>query len=175
VTADPWRCEACGAAYDMAACTLEVGLVRLALDGPEGFRLGSAGIEAEVAPLLEPCTCGGRLVAGGEPGKLGSDPVFSGEAVRPLARRGWEVLAGSDQPGLARLREVWRPRALRLLGRDEELSPEDVLGLRLEQRLAGLREEIDRARAAGDEDAAQMAHARYIELGTSYARRFAAR
>ena len=26
-----------------------------------------------------------------------------------------------------------------------------------------------------DEDAAQMAHARYIELGTSYARRFAAR
>jgi hypothetical protein len=85
------------------------------------------------------------------------------------------VLAGCEEPGLERLREVWRPRALRLLGRDEELSPEDVLGLRLEQRLAGLREEIDRARAAGDEDAAQMAHARYIELGTSYARRFAAR
>ena len=29
VTADPWRCEACGTAYDMASCTLEVGLVRL--------------------------------------------------------------------------------------------------------------------------------------------------
>jgi hypothetical protein len=174
VTADPWRCEACEAAYDMAACTLEVGLVRLALDGPEGFRLGSAGIEAEVAPLLEPCTCGGRLVPGGTE-KLGSDPVFSHKALLPLARRGWEVLAGCEEPGLARLREVWRPRALRLLGRDEELSSEDILGLRLEQRLAGLREEIDRARAAGDEDAAQMAHARYIELGTSYARRFAAR
>jgi len=175
VTADPWRCEACGTAYDMASCTLEVGLVRLALDGPDAFRLGSAGIEAEVAPLLEPCACGGRLAAGGEPEKLGSDPVFSDEALLPLARRGWEVLAGCEEPGLERLREVWRPRALRLLGRDEELSPEDVLGLRLEQRLAGLREEIDRARAAGDEDAAQMAHARYIELGTSYARRFAAR
>jgi len=158
----------------MAACTLEVGLVRLALDGPDAFRLGSAGIEAEVAPLLEPCACGGRLVAGGD-ATLGSDPVVAREALLPLARRGWEVLAGCEEPGLQRLREVWRPRALRLLGRDEELSPEDVLGLRLEQRLAGLREEIDRARAAGDEDAAQMAHARYIELGTSYARRFAAR
>ena len=68
-----------------------------------------------------------------------------------------------------RLREVWRPRALRLLGREAELTREDVLGLRLEQRLAGLQAEIERARAAGDDDAAQMAHARYIELGTSYA------
>jgi hypothetical protein len=74
-----------------------------------------------------------------------------------------------------RLREVWRPRAMRLLGRDDELTNEDVLELRLEQRLADLRAEIDRARAAGDDDAAQMAHARYIEIGTSYARRFAAR
>ena len=174
MTADPWHCEACGAGYDMASCTLEAGLVRLALDGPDGFRLGSAGIVAELAPLLEPCACGGRLAPGG-PEKLGSDPVFSPDALRPLARRGWEVLAGCDEPGLARLREVWRARALRLLGRDEELTNEDVLELRLEQRLAGLRAEIDRARAAGDEDAAQMAHARYIELGTSYARRFAAR
>lgn len=174
MTADPWHCEACGAAYDMASCTLEVGLVRLALDGPDGFRLGSAGIGAEVAPLLEPCACGGRLAPGGDE-RLGSDPGFSAEALRPLARRGWEVLAGCDDPGLVRLREVWRARALRLLGRDEELSNEDVLELRLEQRLAGLRAEIDRARAAGDEDAAQMAHARYIEIGTSYARRFAAR
>jgi len=86
-----------------------------------------------------------------------------------------EVLEGADDPGLRRLREVWRPRALRLLGREAELTPEDVLGLRLEGRLAGLQAEIDRARAAGDDDAAQMAHARYIELGTSYARRFAAR
>jgi hypothetical protein len=174
VTSDPWHCEACGAAYDMAGRTLEAGLVRLALDGPEGFRLGSAGIEAELAPLLDPCACGGRLAPGGD-ATSGSDPVVAREALLPLARRGWEVLVECDEPGLARLREVWRPRALRLLGRDEELTNEDVLELRLEQRLAGLRAEIDRARAAGDEDAAQMAHARYIELGTSYARRFAAR
>jgi hypothetical protein len=174
VTSDPWRCEACGAAYDMAGRTLEVGLVRLALDGPEGFQLGSAGIEAEIAPLLEPCACGGRLVPGGD-ATTGSDPIVAREALIPLARRGWAVIEECREPGLSRLREVWRPRALRLLGRDEELSKEDVFELRLEQRLSDLRAEIDRARAAGDEDAAQMAHARYIELGTSYARRFAAR
>jgi hypothetical protein len=158
----------------MAARTLEAGLVRLALDGPEGFRLGSSGIEAELAPLLEPCPCGGRLAPGGD-ATLGSDPVVARDAIEPLARRGWEVLEACDEPGLVRLREVWRPRALRLLGRDDELSNEDVLDLRLEQRLTDLRAEIDRARAAGDQDAAQMAHARYIEIGTSYARRFAAR
>ena len=174
MTADPWHCEECGAAYDMALRTLEVGLVRLALDGTDGFKLGSEGIEAEVAALLEPCSCGGRIAPGGD-ATLGSDPVVAREALGPLARTGWAVLEGADDPGLARLREVWRPRALRLLGRESELTPEDVLGLRLEQRLAGLQAEIDRARAAGDEDAAQMAHARYIELGTSYARRFAAR
>lgn len=175
MTSDPWHCEACGAPFDMASRTLEVGLVRLALHGSDGFKLGSEGIEAEVAPLLEPCTCGGRLAAGGEPAKLGSDPVFAREWLVPLATAGWEVLEGCEDPALVRLREVWRPRALRLLGREAELSPEDVLGLRLEGRLSDLRAEIDRARAAGDDDAAQMAHARYIELGTSYARRFAAR
>jgi hypothetical protein len=175
VTADPWHCEACGAAFDMASHTLEVGLVRLALDGTDGFRLGSEGIEAEVAALLEPCGCGGRLAAGGKPAILGSDPVFAREALVPLATAGWEILEACDDPALGRLRDVWRPRALRLLDRAAELSPEDVLGLRLESRLADLRAEIDRARAAGDDDAAQMAHARYIELGTSYARRFAAR
>jgi hypothetical protein len=175
VTADPWRCEACGAAFDMASRTLEVGLVRLALHGSDGFKLGSEGIEAAVAPLLERCGCGGRLVAGGEPATLGSDPVFAREGLVPLAAVGWEVLEGCDDRALGRLREVWRPRALRLLGREAELSPDDVLDLRLEGRLADLRAEIDRARAAGDDDAAQMAHARYIELGTSYARRLAAR
>jgi hypothetical protein len=175
MTADPWHCESCGAAYDMASRGLEVGLVRLALHGAEGFRLGTPGIEADVARLLAPCVCGGRLAPGGEPAILGSDPVFAAEELRAVAAAGWDVLERSEDPALGRLRDVWRPRALRLLGREAELSPEDVLGLRLEQRLAGLQAEIDQARAAGDDDAAQMAHARYIELGTNYARRFAAR
>ena len=174
MTADPWHCEACGAAYDMASRTLEVGLVRLALNGADGFTLGSEGIEADVAPLLEPCACGGRIAPGGD-ATLGSDPVVAREALVPLATAGWAVLEASDDAALGRLRDVWRPRALRLLGRESELTPEDVLGLRLESRLADLRAEIERAQAAGDDDAAQMAHARYIEIGTGYARRFAAR
>ncbi len=95
----------------------------------------------------------------------------------PFAKRGWEVLEASRDPGLARLRERsgGRGRCV-LLGREDELTPRGaVLELRLEERLAGLQAEIERARAAGDDDAAQIAHARYIELGTTYARRFAAR
>ena len=41
-------------------------------------------------------------------------------------------------------------------------------GLRLEDKLAALAAEIERATTAGDEDAAEAAHARYIELGTTY-------
>ena len=70
----------------------------------------------------------------------------------------------------------WRPCGGRgrcgLLGRDADLTREQQLELRLEQRLANLQAEIERARCAGDEDAAQAAHARYIELGTTFVRRF---
>ena len=47
-----------------------------------------------------------------------------------------------------------------------------MLRLRLEDKLAALQAELERARAAGDDDAAEAAHARYIELGTTYVRRF---
>jgi hypothetical protein len=67
---------------------------------------------------------------------------------------------------------VWRPRALVLMGREQELAKEDVLRLRLEDKLAALQAEVERATAAGDSDAAEAAHARYIELGTTYVRRF---
>ena len=75
-------------------------------------------------------------------------------------------------PALTELREVWRPRALVLMGREQELAKEDVLRLRLEDKLAALQAEVERATAAGDSDAAEAAHARYIELGTTYVRRF---
>ena len=67
---------------------------------------------------------------------------------------------------------LWRSRALVLLGRAAELTREQQLELRLEGRLAGLQDDIERARSAGDEEAAQAAHARYIELGTTFMRRF---
>src|SRR6478736_2927912 len=119
---DLWSCRACGSQIDLAGCSVEVGLVRLAVRGGDGFQLGGAGIEAT--------------------------------------------------PALTELREVWRPRALVLMGREQELAKEDVLRLRLEDKLAALQAEVERATAAGDSDAAEAAHARYIELGTTYVRRF---
>ena len=82
------------------------------------------------------------------------------------------MLEASTDPRLQRLRALWRSRALVLLGREAELTREQQLELRLEGRLAGLQAEIERARGAGDEEAAQAAHARYIELGTTFVRRF---
>ena len=147
--------------------------MRLAAQGEDGFRLGSQGIEAEVAPLLSPCDCGGTLERGLPP--HGDSPRFAGfdrDALAPLAERGWAVLEASADPRLQRLAALWRARALVLLGREAELTREQQLELRLEGRLAGLQAEIERARGAGDEEAAQAAHARYIELGTTFMRRF---
>jgi hypothetical protein len=171
---DPWCCRDCGAAYELATRSLEVGLVRLAVEGDDGFRLGSDGIEVHLEPLLAPCGCGGRLRRGQAPD--GAWPraavAFDTGALRPFAERGWAVLEASADPRLERLAALWRSRALVLLGREDELTREQGLELRLEGRLAGLQDEIERAREAGDDAAAQSAHARYIELGTTYMRRF---
>jgi hypothetical protein len=174
---DPWRCGECGLPYELALRSLEVGLVRLATRGESGFRLGSEGIEAELAPLLAPCACGGHLERDRERGLSPHGdsprlPAFDEAALHPLAERGWEVLEASTDPRLERLRALWRSRALVLLGRAGELTREQQLELRLEGRLAGLQDDIERARSAGDEEAAQAAHARYIELGTTFMRRF---
>jgi hypothetical protein len=170
---DLWPCSRCGMPHELAPRSLEVGLVRLAMRGEDGFRLGSAGIEAELEPLLEPCACGGRLNRGQAPD--GDSPrvaTFDQAALRPLAERGWAALEASTDPRLQRLAALWRARALVLLGREADLTREQQLELRLEGRLAGLQAEIERARGAGDEEAAQAAHARYIELGTTFVRRF---
>ena len=170
---DLWSCRDCGTAYELAARSLEVGLVRLAVDGEAGFRLGSDGIESHIEPLLAPCECGGRVAPGGDCPRFGGDsPRFNAQALRPLAERGWAILEASADPRLQRLAALWRSRALVLLGREDELTREQQLELRLEGRLAGLQADIERARAAGDDDAAQAAHARYIELGTTFMRRF---
>ena len=178
---DVWRCRDCGTPYELATRSLEVGLVRLAVDGEGGFRLGSDGIESHLEPLLAPCECGGHLARGLTPNgtatevqqpTFGVRPRFQAEALRPLAERGWAILEASADPRLERLARLWRSRALVLLGRDGELTREQQLELRLEGRLAGLQDDIERARAAGDDEAAQAAHARYIELGTTFMRRF---
>lgn len=170
---DDWHCASCGAAADLASVSAEIGLVRLAGRGAEGFRLGSAGIEAELAPLLAPCRCGGPLEPGrGAAGAGRISPRFDADALEPVAGRGLEVLEQSADPRLRELARVWRPRALRAAGRGAELTKPELLELKLEGRLQGLLEEIERAREAGDEDAMEAAHARYVELGTTYVQRF---
>ena len=166
---DHWHCDACGGDADLATVAVEVGLVRLATNGEEGFRLGSTGIEQQLSGLFADCSCGGRLVPGG-----GDAPAvtarFEPHRLLAAAALGWTRLSASSQ--LAELCEVWRPRVLLLLGRESELEKPDVLRLRLEDKLAALQAEVERATAAGDGEAAETAHARYIELGTTYVRRF---
>jgi hypothetical protein len=167
---DHWHCESCGLGADLGRRSVEVGLVRAAVRGTESFGLGSGGIEQEVGALLAPCGgCGGRLVPG-EGSAPGGDGRFDAALLRPVAVSGWARLKA--EPRLSDLRDVWRPRALGLIGREDELSREDVLRLRLEDKLASLQAELEAAEAAGDSDAAEAAHARYIELGTTYVRRF---
>ncbi len=143
-------------------------MVRLAEHGAEGFRLGSAGIESEIAPLLVQCECGGRFEPGVGEGEI-AVASFDAAALQPIAIRGYAVLTA--EPRLAELAEVWQARALRATGREDELSGEQVQELRLEQRLNDLLIQMERAHRAGDEDAAEAAHARYVELATTYATR----
>lgn len=166
---DPWHCGACGRTADLDMTPVEVGLVRLAAGGAENFRLGTEGIEGEIEDVLERCACGGRFSPG-----PGSGPVvaarFDESRLTPLAAAGLERLEAAEQ--LSELRSAWGPRAVALAGRSDELAKEDVLRIRLEDKLAALQTEVERATAAGDLDAAETAHARYIELGTTYVRRF---
>ena len=94
----------------------------------------------------------------------------------PARGAGLEALlrAAEDDPRLETLASLWRPQALRLLGRTDELSKEEALRARLQERLEDLRRRMDAARAAGDEEQAELLHARYIELGMVFAGRMAA-
>lgn len=144
---------------DPAAHSLEAGLIRLALLGAEDFRL-EFDDPAVVAALAE-CAAGDG----------GIDP----ERLRPYARRGLAALeaAAPHDARLAQLLTVWRPRALRLAGLGGQATADERLRLRLEDRLAALAAAMEDARAAGDDELAQTLHARYIELGTTYAARMA--
>jgi hypothetical protein len=147
---------------DLAEHPLEAGLIRLALHGGDGFelRFDHPDVLSAAAACLAPA---------------GTDDVWDAEAIRPYAERGLRALeaAAEGDVRLRRLLGVWRPRALRLAGLADEAGGEDRLRLRLEDRLASLAAQLQAAQAAGDDDLAQALHARYIELGTTYAGRLA--
>jgi hypothetical protein len=161
----PYRCPDCGGEVDLARTPLESGLVRLAALGAEGFALefDLAEVHACARAALGPCP-------------HVPDPAWDAIALRPIAAEGLARLeaAAAGDARLADLLAVWRPRAFGSAGRAGELSREDALRGRLELRLADVERRMRAAAAAGDDDEAERLHARYIELGTTYAGRLAA-
>jgi len=103
-------------------------------------------------------------------------PDWQAGPLQPLAREGLARLeeAAPGDPRLAELLQMWRPRAYGIAGRADELSREDCVAGLLELRLADVERRMRAAAAAGDDDEAERLHARYIELGTTYAGRMAA-
>jgi hypothetical protein len=93
-----------------------------------------------------------------------------------LAGRALDVLAAAARSDarMARLYGVWRPWLERRAGMAPPRDGGDAALLaRLEDRLALIVAEMEQAREAGDEARAEALHARYIELGTTYAGRLA--
>ena len=120
-----YHCELCGGEVDLSRTPLESGLVRLATLGPERFELAfdDPAVHAAAAPALGACP----HVA---------DPSWDAAELRPLADAGWRALLAAEDDELDLLAVVWRPRALALAGRADELSRDDVVRGRLEQRVA---------------------------------------
>jgi hypothetical protein len=166
VSSVPYRCPDCGGEVDLARTPLESGLVRLAALGAEGFALEFDAPEVHALAQTALAVC-----------PHAADPVWDPEALRPLAREGLARLEEAAQADsrLAELLAMWRPRAFGIAGRADELSREDALRGRMELRLADVERRMRAATAAGDDDEAERLHARYIELGTTYAGRMAAR
>jgi hypothetical protein len=158
-----YRCEHCGGEVDLARTPLESGLVRLAALGAHGFELefDDPAVHAAAAPALGAC-----------PHEI--DPSWQRAELEPIANAGWNALVASDDDELETLAMVWRPRALALAGRAGELSRDDIVRGRLEQRVAEVSARMQVALDAGDADEAERLHARAIELGTVLAGRLAA-
>jgi hypothetical protein len=158
-----YHCELCGGEVDLSRTPLESGLVRLATLGPEGFELAfdDPAVHAAAAPALGPCP-------------HDADPSWDADELRSLADAGWRALLAAADDELDLLAVVWRPRALALAGRADELSRDDIVRGRLEQRVAEVSARMQVALAAGEADEAERLHARAIELGTVLAGRLAA-
>jgi len=165
VSSVPYRCPECGGEVDLARTPLESGLVRLAALGAEGFALSFDAPEVHTRAREALSSCPHSL-----------DPSWDLESLQPLAREGLAKLeaAAADDARLAELLLMWRPRAYGIAGRADELSREEALRGRMELRLADVERRMRVAAAAGDDDEAERLHARYIELGTTYAGRMAA-
>lgn len=148
---------------DLDAHAFEAGTVRLAVHGSAGSPLD----------FSDPAVREAIIAA------LSDDPFapFSSDALKAHAPAALAALDGAlpDHDELARLAPLWRPRLLLLADRKDELTGEQVVVLRFEERLRDIKRGMAEAEAAGDEDTREALHAKYIEVGTTYAGRLAAR
>lgn len=148
---------------DLGEHAFEAGTIRLAVAGAEGSPLDFADprVRAAIAAALS------------------DDPLapFDEDALRAHAPAALAALDAAlpDHGELARLAPLWRPRLLVLAGRQDELTGEQAVVLRFEERLRVIRRAMAEAEARGDEDEREALHAKYIEVGTTYAGRLAAR
>ena len=159
-----YHCELCGGEVDLSRTPLESGLVRLATLGPERLRA-----RLRRSGRARRRRSGARCHVRTWPIRAGTRPSCG-----PLADAGWSALLAAEDDELDLLAVVWRPRALALAGRADELSRDDVVRGRLEQRVAEVSARMQVALAAGEADEAERLHARAIELGTVLAGRLAA-
>ena len=148
---------------DLGAYAFEAGTVRLAVHGADGSPLDFSDPTVREA-----------IVAA-----LSDDPFapFSQDALKAHAPAALAALDAAlpAHDELARLAALWRPRLLVLADRKDELTGEQTVVLRFEERLRDIKRGMAEAEAAGDEDAREALHAKYIEVGTTYAGRRAAR
>ena len=150
-------------AVDPADFGFECGAIRLAVAGADGHPLdfSADAVRSAIADALA------------------ADPFdpLPADALRPFAPAALAALDGAvpGHPELDRLAPLWRPRLLALAGRQDELTGEEAVILRFEERLRELKRGMAEAEAAGDEDRREALHAKYIEVGTTYAGRLAAR
>lgn len=145
--------------FDLADFRFEAGLIRLATVGADGDPLDVD--EPRVRAAIDACLQADSL----EP--------FSREGLVRHAPAALAALDAADDEATQRLARIWRPRLLALAGRQDELSGEQAVVLRFEDRLRELKRAMAEAERDGDEDRREALHAKYIEVGTTYAGRLA--
>ncbi len=148
---------------DPDAHPFECGLLRLAVTGADGAALDFS------APAVRDAIAAALSDDPFEPFDRGAL-----EAHAPAALAALDAALPADEE-LGRLAPIWRPRLLLLAGRKDELTGEQAVVLRFEERLREITRGMAEAEARGDEDAREALHAKYIEVGTAYAGRLAAR
>jgi hypothetical protein len=144
---------------DLADFRFEAGLVRLVTLGATGDPL--AFDDPLVRAAIKDC--------------LTHDPLepFDRAALSGYAPAALAALDAASDDAFRRLARIWRPRLLALAGRQEELTGEEAVILRFEGRLRDLKRAMAEAERDGDEERREALHAKYIEVGTTYAGRLA--